>query len=197
MFSRKRAEQPTPEPSPTPHSKGRPTPTRKESQAARQRPLVQTDRKAARAAERAKRDEAYARQHQAMIVGDDRYMPARDRGKVRRFVRDYVDARWSLGEAFMPIAFLILLVMFLGSRFPEVALAATVAMYVMVLGGVLDSFLMVRILGRHLRARFSESEIPRWTGAYAFQRSFMLRRFRMPKPQVKRGEFPQNRPSRT
>lgn len=194
VFSRKPADQP--EPAPAPRGKGHPTPKRKQSQAARQRPLVQTDRKAARAAQRAKRDEAYARQHQAMLVGDDRYMPARDRGKARRFARDYVDARWSIGEVFMPIAFLILFVMLLASMYPEVAWVATLAMYAVVLGGVADSLVMVWLLKRHLRARFDDDEVPAWTGMYAFQRSFMLRRFRMPKPQVKRGEWPQNQPQR-
>ncbi|NCD15761.1 MAG: DUF3043 domain-containing protein [Actinobacteria bacterium] len=194
VFSRKPADQP--EPAPAPRGKGHPTPKRKQSQAARQRPLVQTDRKAARAAQRAKRDEAYARQHQAMLVGDDRYMPARDRGRARRFARDYVDARWSIGEVFMPIAFLILFVMLLASMYPEVAWVATLAMYAVVLGGVADSLVMVWLLKRHLRARFDDDEVPAWTGMYAFQRSFMLRRFRMPKPQVKRGEWPQNQPQR-
>ncbi|NCD18477.1 MAG: DUF3043 domain-containing protein [Actinobacteria bacterium] len=191
MFSRKRAEQPAPDPAPTPRGKGHATPKRKEAQAARQRPLVQNDRKAARAAAKARRDEAYARQHQAMLVGDDRYMPARDRGKARRFARDYVDARWSIGEMFMPIAFLILFIMLVGSIYPEVAWAGTLAMYAIVLGGVIDSLVMVWLLKRHLAARFDDDEIPSWTGMYAFQRSFMLRRFRLPKPLVKRGEWPQ------
>lgn len=190
MFSRKTAEQSTPEPSPAPQGKGRPTPSRKESQAARQRPLVQTDRKAARAAQRAKRDEDYARQRQAMLTGDDRYLPPRDRGKVRRFVRDYVDARWSIGETFMPVAFVILFVMMLGSRYPEVAWVATISMYALILGGVFDSLIMTRLLMKQLRARFDADEIPKWTGMYAFQRSFMLRRLRMPKPLNKRGEWP-------
>lgn len=94
----------------------------------------------------------------------------------------------------MPIAFLILFVMLLGSAYPEVAWSATLAMYAVVLGGVIDSLVMVWLLKRHLGQRFDEDEVPNWTGLYAFQRSFMMRRFRMPKPLVKRGQFPQNRP---
>lgn len=193
MLFRKPAENSAPEPPPAPSGKGHATPRRKEAQAARQRPLVQTDRKAAKAAERARRDEAYARQHDAMLTGDDRYMPLRDRGRARRFAREYVDARWSIGEVFMPIAFLILFVMVLGSMYPEVAWAATLSMYFVVLGGIFDSLIMVWRLKRHLAARFTEDEIPSWTGLYAFQRSFMLRRFRMPKALNKRGEWPQDR----
>ena len=37
-----------------------------------------------------------AKQREALANGDERYLPARDKGPVRRFVRDYVDSRfWS------------------------------------------------------------------------------------------------------
>lgn len=190
MFSRKPAEPPAPDPAVVTSGKGHATPKRKEAQAARQRPLVTADRKAAKKAERARRDEAYARQQQAMITGDDRYLPLRDRGPARRFARNYVDARTSLGELFMPIAFLILLVMMLAGRYPQIAWSMTISMYLVVFGAMIDSLVMVYFLKRHLSRRFAADEVPSWTGLYAFQRSFMLRRFRMPKPQNKRGEWP-------
>ena len=52
--------------------KGRATPKRKDAQARRLHPIVPTDRKAARREARAKRDEAWERQHQAMITAVDR-----------------------------------------------------------------------------------------------------------------------------
>lgn len=180
-------------PAPESGGKGHATPKRREAQAARQRPLVQTDRKAAKAAARARRDEAFARQQQAMVTGDDRYLPVRDKGPARRFARDYVDARWSLGELFLPLTFIILLTMVIGGSYPEVALTATFVMYILIFGALLDGFIMVFFLRKHLAARFSPAEIPPWTGAYAFQRVFMLRRFRMPKPLNKRGEWPQKK----
>ncbi len=158
---------------------------------------MQTDRKAAKKAARAKRDEAFARQQQAMVTGDDRWLPVRDKGRARRFARDYVDARWSLGELFLPIAFLILFVMVIGGQYPEVALTATFLMYLVIFGAIIDAFLMVYFLKKHLARRFTPAEIPPWTGAYAFQRIFMLRRFRMPKPQNKRGEWPQKKAAPT
>lgn len=173
--------------------KGHATPKRKEAQEARKRPLVVADRKAAKKAERAKRDELYAKQNEAMTTGDprlERYLPLRDRGPVRRFTRDYVDARWCLGELFLPLAFLILLVMMFSSSYPVVAFWATVAMYAIVFGGLIDSSAMVFFLKRRLSEKFSTDEIPKWTGMYAFQRSFMLRRFRMPRPMVQRGQWP-------
>mgnify|MGYP003086913477 FL=1 len=73
--------------------KGRATPKRKDAQARRLHPIVPVDRKAARREARAKRDEAWERQRRAMITGDERYLPARDKGHIRRYIRDYIDAR--------------------------------------------------------------------------------------------------------
>lgn len=197
-----RKQSPTPEPAADPTEtsgvspdgkKGHATPKRRESQAARQRPLVVNDRKRAKADMRKRRDEAYAKQHQAMTTGDprmERFLPVRDRGPVRRFARDYVDARYSIGELFMPIAILILLVMVVGGSYPQIAVVLTISMYGLVILGILDGVLMSVFLKRRLRERFDEEDIPRWTGGYAFQRAFMLRRFRMPRAQVKRGQWP-------
>ena len=84
--------------------KGRPTPTRKEAEAANKRPLVVDDRRSA-----AKRDRSQVKaqrdlEYQAMLSGDDRHMPARDRGPVKRFARDYVDSRLNIGSYFLPVA---------------------------------------------------------------------------------------------
>ena len=64
-------------PSPTDPGKGRPTPKRKVSEAANKRPLVApTTKKTSRAQAKAQRDVEY----RAMQTGDERNMPAKDRG---------------------------------------------------------------------------------------------------------------------
>src|SRR3954454_3917605 len=95
---------PNPAPAPVdaeaerPGAKGRPTPKRSVSQAANKRPLVPSgrDRKTAGRASREQLREQRMRQRQAMITGDERYLPARDAGPQRRYVRDYIDARWNI-----------------------------------------------------------------------------------------------------
>lgn len=151
------------------------------------------DPKEAKRRRRERQNELFAMQRQAMDTGDPKmakYLPPRDQGPVRRWVRDYVDARYSIGELFLPIAFLILIVMILGGRFPEVALTLTGVMYLLVLAGLLDAIAMSFFMRRHLKREFGEENIPKWSGFYAFQRAFMLRRFRKPVPMVKRGEWP-------
>ena len=44
---------------------------------------------------------------QALRAGDERHLPARDRGPVKKYARDLVDARRSVAEFFLPLALLI------------------------------------------------------------------------------------------
>ena len=48
--------------------------------------------------------------------GDERYMMARDKGPVKRFVRDFVDARLSIAELLLPILVLALILQSAGSE---------------------------------------------------------------------------------
>ncbi|ROR71794.1 DUF3043 domain-containing protein [Bogoriella caseilytica] len=174
----------------SPGKKGRPTPKRRQAEALNKRPLVVNDRKEAKRIARQKRQEAYLKQREAMRSGNERYLPLRDKGKPRRWVRDYVDARWSIAEFFMPVALLMIVAMMIVAAFPQIANYMILGTYGVLVLSLADSLFMVWRVKRKLRQRFSEDEIPRWTGLYAFFRSFYLRRMRQPDPQVKRGEFP-------
>jgi len=172
--------------------KGRPTPKRKAAEAANRRPLVPQDRKAAakdaRAAQRAERDKQYA----AMQTGDERYMPAKDKGPVRRYIRQYVDARWSLGELFLPVAIVMLLLnMLLTSVSPELAFLGLVVLYLFIIGMVVDVIIMWRKLRKRLAAKFGDAAQQRGLMMYAVTRVFQIRRARLPKPQVKHGDYPE------
>jgi hypothetical protein len=171
--------------------KGRPTPKRKVAEAANRRPLVPTDRKAAakeaRVAQRAERDKQYV----AMQTGDERYLPAKDKGPVRRYIRHYVDARWSLGELFLPVAIVMLLLnMLLSQASPQVAVLGLLLLYVFILGMIIDVTIMWRRLRKRLLAKFGDDLLLRGLMMYSLTRTFQLRRARLPKPQNKHGEYP-------
>lgn len=173
------------------NGKGRPTPTRAQAEAARRRPLVPEDRRAAakqaRGKERAQRDVEY----QAMRTGDESKLPFRDRGPVKRYMRDFVDARWNVGEYFLFAAFLFLILTFFGRQAPELALASVLAMYLVVLIAIVDGFILWRQLKKRLKAKFSEDALnTRGLAMYAVMRAFQIRRARLPKPQVKHGQYP-------
>lgn len=166
--------------------KGRPTPTRKEREAARKRPLVPDDRKIAKQKEREAAREARLRQNQAMQTGDDRFLPIRDRGPQRRFIRDYVDARFNVGDYFIVILLVIFVV---GLLMPlPVQQYTSYVMWIFIALWILDFFVLWRKLKKLVVEKFGSAEAG--SGMYVFNRVMMIRRLRMPKPQVKRGEYP-------
>lgn len=177
--------------------KGRPTPSRRESEARNRRPLIgappppkgatRAERKASRAARSSAARQERQRSRAAMASGDERAMPARDRGPVRRFARDYVDARRNVGEYFLPIALISLLVGVL--NVPAARLASLLVLYVMVLVIAFDSYLLRRRVQRLADEKFGPKATS-GVGTYALMRALQFRRGRMPKPQVERGQYP-------
>ena len=43
-----------------------------------------------------------------MANGEEKYLPVRDRGPQRKFVRDFVDAGWHAGELLMPLMLVVI-----------------------------------------------------------------------------------------
>lgn len=168
--------------------KGRPTPTRKEAQAMKAQPLVGSRDKAQRKAQRAKMTEARERARVGMMRGDERFLGPRDRGPQRRYVRDYVDARLSVGEWLIPLMILMLLVMF----FPgPIQVFGVAIVWGFVLFAVLDAIVLGFQLKRRLSEKFGADRVQKGYRWYAAMRAFQFRMLRIPKPQVKRFRFPE------
>ncbi|GAA1496436.1 DUF3043 domain-containing protein [Paeniglutamicibacter kerguelensis] len=192
MFGRKKdqaasVEAPTEE-TIKPTGKNAPTPKRKAQEASRQRPLVPTDRKVAREAERAQRLEAQNRMRLANETGDERYMAVRDRGDQKRFARDFVDRRFMVGEYLMFAVFGFLIISLTMSKFLQVQVYVTFALWILVALVVIDSFIMSRGLKKGLVARYGTVE--RGVVWYGVMRGMQFRKLRLPKPQVRRGDDP-------
>lgn len=168
--------------------KGHATPTRKEREAARKRPLVPEDRK--EAARQAKAQNASAREKArlGMAAGDDRYLTARDKGPQRRFVRDYVDARFNVGEIMIPVMLLVIVLTFLPQR--ELQVYGIIALWAFFIVAIIDCIVLGFLVRRKLGAKFGASKIERGVRWYAAMRALQLRVIRLPKPQVKRGQYP-------
>ena len=172
-----------------PGAKNRPTQRRSTAEAANKKPLVPSDRKKASSASREAARAERMKVRQAMVTGDERHLPARDKGPVRRFVRDYVDARRNVGEYFLIVA---LAVVFLGffQGAPQLQLLSTVLLWLTVLFCFADGYLLSRRLDRALHAKFDDTELERGVVRYGVLRAFQIRRTRLPKPMVARGEYP-------
>ena len=174
----------------TPTGKGHATPTRKEKEAARKRPLVSSDRAAARKQARTQMQLQRDKARIGLANGDEKYLPARERGPVRHFARDFVDRRRNVGELLIPFLFAILVFLFIAgvSGHPEWTNYATAIVYpLIIMSVVVDVIVMTRSLRKELKTRFEPDET-RGTMAYAVMRSMQLRRMRLPKPQMKHGD---------
>ncbi|MGH3366819.1 MAG: DUF3043 domain-containing protein [Nocardioidaceae bacterium] len=188
MFGRRTAKKSAPEttpPSPDPSGKGRPTPKRSDALAARKKRMSPPrDRREAARIQRERGRAERERRMRAMQSGDERYLPARDQGPVRRFVRDYVDSRRSAAEFLLPALVVILVLSFLRATW---AVNATVLLWTLsIVLTLLDSILLVWRISREVTVRFPDTST-KGAKLYALLRSSQMRFMRMPKPQVKAG----------
>ncbi|MDO4888372.1 MAG: DUF3043 domain-containing protein [Actinomycetaceae bacterium] len=177
--------------------KGTRTRSRKEAEAANRHPIVADKRRmskeelrAHKAEQRARSNESWQRQQEAMRTGDTNNMPLSHRGPVRAFGRNVVDSRFNLGAYFMPLAFVLVLSIFFQARFPAVFMTTTLAGYAVFIIMAIDTGLTVRrarILAEH---KFGSERMPRGFALQMFSRAMYIRRWRMPRPQVGLGEYP-------
>ena len=166
--------------------KGRPTPTRKEAEAAaKARAKSAAGGKQSAAAQRSARAESSRTVRQAMKDGDERYYPARDRGPVRRFVRDYVDSRFSLIELVIPLLLVTLVLGYSGN--PTLRYWGNTLLMFMVLFVVIDMVWLRFRLRREVARRFPDATTKGLT-YYAVTRALQMKFMRMPKSQVKIGQ---------
>ena len=172
--------------------KGRPTPKRRESQGRRGPVTAPKTRKEAYARQRqltkeqrsnrsSAKPRTVAEQRAALKAGDPSVMPRRDQGKTRKLARDYVDSHRMLSN------YLLLL-------FP-IMLAGVIVPAVQIVVLVVFLALLIEwwITGRRIRAmakdRFDEAQGNNLSiGFYAGTRAYLPRRWRLPAPQVQRGD---------
>ncbi len=184
----------TPESAPV-TGKGHATPSRKAREAANKRPLV-PQRKSLTKEDRRKRSAERLTARAGYEAGEERYLPPRDKGPQRRYVRDYVDARYTVGEFMIPIMFAGVVVTFLpdfGSSSPNGLLLQStllIAVYGFLLIGVADAMIWSRKMVRLMGEKFGASNVERGLKWYGAVRAFQFRPLRTPKPRVQRGQFP-------
>jgi len=172
--------------------KGRPTPKRRESQGRRGPVSAPRTRKEAYARQRqlakeqrgnraAAKPRTVAEQRAALRAGDPSVLPRRDQGKTRKLARDYVDSHRMMSNYLL----LLFPIMLAGVIVPAVQIVV-----LLVFVGLLVEWW---ITGRRIRAlameRFGETQGNNLSiGFYAGTRAYLPRRWRLPAPQVQRGD---------
>ncbi|TIC88711.1 DUF3043 domain-containing protein [Nocardioides sp. GY 10113] len=187
MFKRTKSEPVATAPTATKEGgKGRPTPTRKEAEAAaKARARAPRDRKELAKRDRAARAERSAKVREAMKTGDERYFLQRDKGPVRRFIRDFVDVRFSVIELMIPLLILSMVLGYTGN--PALMSASSLILMVTLAAIVIELFLLRFKLRRQLARRFPDEPL-KGTTYYALTRAMQMKFMRMPKARVKIGQ---------
>jgi hypothetical protein len=190
LFRRTKTETPAAPPQETvptsSQKKGRPTPTRKQAEAANKaRAKVPRTRKEQAAARRAARSENAARVRAGMRTGNDRDLLPRDKGPVKRFIRDYVDSRFLALEVLLPVMFVVVVLGWTGGR--TIAAYLNTAMFALLLLVVFEGVRLRFRIRKEVRARFPEAPLS-GTTYYALIRAMQMRFMRQPKPQVRIGQ---------
>ncbi|ART69446.1 hypothetical protein BTO20_13395 [Mycobacterium dioxanotrophicus] len=185
--------------------KGRPTPKRNEG-AKKRGPVAPAPQTAAEArrrrkelrgpkltgeerkAEKLTRRAEMAERREKMMSGDDAYLLPRDKGPVRRYVRNIVDSRRNLLGLFMPAALvMIVFMMALPSLQFQQIMSYTMLGLVVIMA--IDGVLVGRKVNRMVDEKFPGNTESGWKlGFYAASRASQIRRMRAPRPAVSRGD---------
>lgn len=179
---------------PKPAGKGRPTPKRRDAEGRRRQPVnAPNNRKEAykQLRERQANDRVKARE--GMLRGEERYLPARDKGPVKKFARDWVDSRRIISQYFLPFSLVILLLTWIPfpveARGYVYAAVITVGWPLMMMSVLLAS-IWVSWKVKKLAAEKFPGENLKGVGFYAAMRALQIRRLRFPPPTVLPGGRP-------
>jgi len=166
--------------------KGVPTPKRSEAQANRRLPYqAPADRKSAAQQSRQRERGERVRRSEALQRGESWALPAKDRGPVRALARDVVDARRGIGEYYMVmVVLLVVLLIVPGSSTKVIADIVVVFLLVVI---IVEAWFVGNKVKRLAAQRFP-NESTKGVVWYAGSRGIQLRRMRIPKPRVNRGD---------
>ena len=169
--------------------KSEPTPKRKDAEAARKKALkVPKDSKEARKAVKLRAREQRQEVRIAMNRGEEWAMPFRDKGPVRRHVRNLVDSRWHFGELFLPLALLVLILSLVPN--PLVARVVYFLWLAMMFGTIIDEVLLAFKIKSEVNRNYSDPKERKGSIFYRLMRALQLRSLRLPPPVVKIGGAP-------
>lgn len=129
------------------------------------------------------------RVNERMMAGDEKYLMDRDKGPERKFVRDWVDSHRYLMNLFLPMTLIVILLMIIGVKNPQVANLASIVMMVLFLIMIAEGVWLSRKINRMVRERYPDTAQGKFgLGMYAFTRATMIRRLRTPAPQKQPGD---------
>jgi len=181
--------------------KGRPTPKRNQATGRRgpiapppktQREAIKRSKEVGKTLTKEERREQSTLRRERMMRGEDAYVLPRDKGPVRAFVRDVTDSRRNVAGILLPVAVLSFIVLLIND--PTVQVIGPFILLVAILAAVVDSIIFGRQLARRVAVKFPNGDPsglsirPRSLSFYAFNRACLIRKWRVPRPRVGRGD---------
>ncbi len=165
--------------------KGAPTPKRSEAQNNRRQPYqAPSDRKAAAQQSKDRNRDDRLRRTQALQRGEPWALPRKDQGPVRGLARDVVDARRSFGEWYMLMVVVLLALLFLPGSSKIIADLIVLMLLVLIIA---EGWFVARKVKRLAAERFP-GHSTQGVMMYTVMRGISMRRMRVPKPRVNRGD---------
>lgn len=166
--------------------KGAPTPKRSEAEASRRGPYrAPTDRKGAAQDSKQRAAADRGRRASALQRGEEWALPSKDRGKVRALARDVVDSRHGISEYYLLAVIPIFALIFLRTGGIQLIVDGLVVLILIVV--VTEGYFVGRRVERLAKERYP-GESTRGVRLYSAMRGTQLRRLRIPKPRVNRGD---------
>ena len=127
--------------------------------------------------------------NERMMAGEEAYLMDRDKGREKRFVRDWVDAHRYLMNLFLPMTLAVIVVMIFGMSNPNLSNLASLVVMAIFLIMVVEGIVLGRRINREVNERFPDNSYGKFgLGFYAFTRATMIRRLRTPAPQKNVGD---------
>ena len=125
-----------------------------------------------------------AQRRAALKAGDPSVLPRRDQGQTRKLARDYVDSH-RMASNYLLFLFPLMIVSWL---LPQLALMQLVVLAAFV-GFLVEWYVVGRRIRRLAAERYGKADGANMSiGFYAGSRAYLRRSWRMPAPQVERGD---------
>lgn len=157
--------------------KSTPTPTRREAETARMERLHPS--RSRKDQKKADREARYKAQADAW----DRV----EKSPERTLLRDFVDTRWTVAEFMMPAMILIMAAMIVVMADPQLSFYVAMSLWGLFLLMIINIWAMWRSYKQLLSERVPNAK-RKGLLMYMVNRAMMLRRFRRPRPRIKRGD---------
>jgi hypothetical protein len=90
----------------------------------------------------------------------------------------------------LPAAVVSMIALFFFGNSVTIMTAVTLALLLLMVTWAFEALILLRKMRKQAAAKFGADKLPRMYAIYGLTRLMQIRRMRLPKPQIKRGQYP-------